>query len=149
MTQPANKNEYLELSRQHSISARCPILARCMRRAITLALADDSNIDDASERLDQSPIVHIIGEGPGKVGGNNNFYVSGACPEVCAFEATGIFTAFRGKPMLRGEFDAYFRDEKYHVLETGHYSACPEFCTLSSAPVSPLKKNSWLIQHYQ
>lgn len=150
MNAPEPKAEYFEISKSLSLPARCPVLGRCERRAHTIALANDWPLEEAAKRVDmQAPIVKSIGEGAYRIGGKNNFVFGGQCPEVNLFEGTVALIGFSGKPTSKGSYDVYFPDEKYRVLETGHYSQCAEFASQSSSPPATPARQSWLVQHYQ
>lgn len=149
MNSPLSKSDYLDKSAAMSLGARCPLLGRCERRAQTIALANDEDLGKSRRLLTQSPVIGIIGEGPSKVGGSNNFGVTNLCPEVSAFEPTGCLVGFRDVPITSGNFDAYFPNEKYRPLETAHYSQCAEYCAQPAATSGVEAKRSWLTSNYQ
>lgn len=43
----------------------------------------------------------------------------------------------------------YFPDEKYRVLDTGHYSQCAEYALQPPSHAVPPEKQLWFAQHYQ
>lgn len=150
MTAPNSKSEYFEISKSLSLPARCPLLGRCERRAHTIALANDWPIEEAAQRVGlQVPVIQSIGESAHRIGGNNNFVFGGQCPEVNQFESTVALIGFSGKPTTEGIYDVYFPDEKYQILETGHYSQCAEYASQSSPQPAAAPKRSWIVQHYQ
>ena len=145
-----SKTAYFELSKSLSLHARCPLLGRCERRAHTIALANEWPLEEAAQRVGlHKPIVKSIGECAHLIGGKNNFVFGGQCPEVNLFESTVALIGFSGQPTTTGNYDAYFPDEKYRVLETGHYSQCAEYASQSPSNAAPAEKRSWFAQHYQ
>ena len=146
---PSSKAEYYELSRSMGLPARCPMLARCERRAHTIALANDWPLEEAGTRIGLAvPVVKSIGAGAYRIGGSNNFVFGGQCPEVNLFEETVALIGFSGIPTTKGVYDRYFTGEKFRVSETGHFSQCAEYVTGSSNN-EPAPKQTWIKQHYQ
>jgi hypothetical protein len=119
------REDYFARSRDQSLPNRCPLLARCERRAQTIELVarqggDDRHIEDVEQ-----PSVPMVGEGPYFVGSPRAHVVGGLCPEVGLFEPSRSFPGFSG-PTIRGQFDHYM-DPRHEVLETGHFSECAEY----------------------
>lgn len=145
-----SKSAYFDISKSLSIPARCPLLGRCERRAHTIALANEWPLDDAVQRVGlHHPIVKSIGESAYLISGNNNFLFGGQCPEVNLFESTSALIGFSGEPTIKGDYDVYFPDEKYRVLDTGHYSQCAEYSSQPPSNAVPSEKQLWFAQHYQ
>ena len=150
MTAPQSSADYFEISKSLSLPARCSILNRCERRAQTIALANDWPLDSAADRVGlHNPVIKSIGEGVYLIGGNNNFVMGGLCPEVNQFEKTVAIIGFAGTPTTKGEYDANLLDEKFRVLETGHFSQCPEYVTHSAKATITAQPRSWLALNYQ
>jgi hypothetical protein len=131
------------------VAVRCPLLARCERRAETLAIANFESPKKALGRNKQSPVVGIVGEHPSLVGGSRSFGVSNLCPEVACFEQAGVLAGFQGAPITSGSYDVDFPDEKYLPSQTGHYTECVEFCTSHTKPSATASKRSWLKSNYK
>lgn len=140
---PETKEQYFALSRELSLPQRCPLLARCTRRAETLALANGWPLDEAAGRVAlKKPVVSVVGAGPSSVGGTTNFNMSGMCPEVNLFETGYAMIGFSGKPTTRGEFDKY-RDPQYTIEETGHYSQCAEYAASQAGEKADHRVFNW------
>lgn len=132
---------------------RCPILNQCERRAHTLAIANQMPIERSAKLADlREPIIQSVGEGAYQVGGTNNFCFGGQCPEVNLFDDLMAVGAFREKPTTKGDYDKY-RTPQFMILETGHYSCCAEFNTVSAEPKQTVKtpkvQTSWIQDNYQ
>ncbi|MEI6762046.1 MAG: hypothetical protein WCO22_16515 [Betaproteobacteria bacterium] len=150
MNAPQSSADYFEVSKSLSLPARCPILSRCERRAQTIALANDWSLEDCSKRIGLlKPIIKSVGEGAYRIGGKNNFVMGGQCPEVNQFEGTVALIGFSGRPTTKGDYDAYFPDNKFRVLDTGHYSQCAEYAAQSAQAAITAQPKSWMALHYQ
>lgn len=121
------KADYFALSRQQGLPSRCPLLGRCERRAHTIALANDWQLGDAAARLEmKEPLVLSVGEPAYLAGGENNFILSGQCPEVGLFDSSMAIIGLSGAPVTKGRYDKYM-DPQHKILETGHFSECAEY----------------------
>ncbi len=144
---PQTKSEYFELSLSLALPARCPLLDRCVRRAQTIALANHWPLEDAPSRVGlKKPLLPVLGEGPFWIGGENNFYAGGLCPEVNQFETTVADLYLSGKPTTSGQYDKY-RNPQFETIHTGHYSQCAEYVAFEHSlnKTSP----SWISTNYQ
>ncbi len=132
MKMPQTKMDYFAISTLLSLPARCPLLDRCERRAHTIASANNWPLEQAAQLIGlKEPIVESIGEGAGQIGGPNNFIASGLCPEVNLFETAFAHPGCANKPITKGEYDKYL-DPQFRILETGHYSHCAEYSSMST-----------------
>lgn len=150
MTAPQTKADYFDISKSLSLPARCPLLASCERRAHTIALANEWPLDIASKRLGMKvPLIKSIGESAYRIGGNNNFVMGGLCPEVSLFDGAAAFIGFSESPTTKVDYDAHFPDEKFRILETGHYSQCAEYSAQSATAQIGVNNKSWFALNYQ
>lgn len=125
------KSDYVAFSRAQGLPARCPILDRCERRSHTLAIANNWSFEDSIANANlRQPVVHVVGEGPYRIGGTNNFIAGGLCPEVQLFEVSAV-AGLKGSPTTKGEYDKYW-EEQYRILDTGHFSECSEYVMAES-----------------
>ncbi|WP_166141426.1 toll/interleukin-1 receptor domain-containing protein [Methylosinus sp. RM1] len=120
------KEDYFKRSRELCLPFRCPILDRCGRRKRTFEIV--SNCDGLGFPIqdDHGPMLPMQGEEAYLVGGANNFFVSGTCPEVALFDESRFFSGLSGYPTSRGSYDKYEKP-KYKVIQTSHFSECVEF----------------------
>jgi len=141
------KDKYFKISRDLSLPMRCPLLNRCGRRAETLCVIHHKSKDEVLVEFGfLPPLCNVIGEDVHQVGGVKNYYYSGFCPEVSLFEPEKTLNGFSGMPSIKGEYDYFFNDPKYHVLETGHFSQCAEF-VMNANKIEKIEKvtlTSWL-----
>jgi len=148
-----SKKEYIEQSRELGIDSRCPIIEHCQRRADTLALFNNVDLNKAKEFADlKEPIIDTVGQGASLIGGGSNFIVSNLCPEVSLFESE--LSYYSNEPVTKAQYDKYMNPQS-EVLETGHYYQCAEYCKYERSPSqrdeSTVRKIviSYLKTHYQ
>ncbi|KPZ66120.1 hypothetical protein AN392_00692 [Pseudoalteromonas sp. P1-16-1b] len=148
-----NKKEYFEQSRELGIDSRCPIIEHCQRRADTLALFNNVDLNKAKEFADlKEPIIDTVGQGASLIGGGSNFIVSNLCPEVSLFESE--LSYYSNEPVTKAQYDKYMNPQS-EILETGHYYQCAEYCKYERSPSqcdeSTVRKTvfSYLKTHHQ
>ncbi|MDO5858595.1 hypothetical protein Q2490_15020 [Myroides odoratimimus] len=133
-----NEKEYFEVGERKNIPLRCPILNYCSRRAITIYFnseyekydyglsIEDALLKDGTLPKDfTSKRVDIQGEPPIWIRGNSHYYFEGMCPEVNLFDQMN--SLIKEKACVSAEYDKEYREPKYRILKTQHYSECSEF----------------------
>lgn len=133
-----DSKEYYEISNKKNLPLRCPILNYCSRRVETIYMFSDyyknfpnQNGIDLLIREGVIPNdfrkkqIHIQGESPHMIKGNNNFYFADMCPEVNLFD--GMNALHPKKACVSGDYDNYRTKEKSKIIKCQHYSECPEF----------------------
>ncbi len=138
-----SKKDYFELSRENSLPCRCPILEQCERRAdtIALALAYANKWDFSKARKMVSvkePLISSVGENAYLAGGENNFIMSGLCPEVSLFESSSMIGP-NNVPKTKWTYDKFMNPQD-RIIETGHFSECVEYSQWNSK--FPLRENN-------
>jgi hypothetical protein len=122
-----NKTDYLALSREYNLPCRCPLLLKCQRRLQTLELINRCFEDEVSFDIKmEDPFVPIIGEYPYLIGGGTSFMIDKLCPEVSLFDAPITIMKVLKAPLINAEYDKYI-EQKYKIIETGHFSECAEY----------------------
>lgn len=148
---PADRTDYFEISARLQLPMRCPILDRCVRRAETIALANNWPLEDAGRRVQlKEPYVDSIGESAYQIGGSTSFGSGGQCPEVNLFEPTVALPGFSGHPTTKGYYDKYMNPQ-FGITETGHFSRCAEYAKYVTASRSDPEETheAWWRKHFK
>lgn len=147
-----DKSDYFKVAEDEGIPKRCLILDRCARRSQTIAIFSDWGFEETRKKIGlRDPVIESIGDGAQKVAGNNNYYFSGLCPEVCLFELSYVYPEFSNVPATAGSYDKFMKPS-FELLETGHYSECAEYVNFlhaQSRDKQISKKESFIAREYK
>lgn len=132
------ETEYYKISKENDLPLRCPILNYCSRRAWTIYLFSEYskyepslNMVQALQKAGEIPKdfeknqIVVQGESPSIIRGTEHYYFSDVCPEVNLFDGSNAMIS--GKACTKGDYDKYYKGEKYRVLKSQHFSECAEF----------------------
>jgi HNH endonuclease len=152
VTKKMNEKEYFKISERKKISARCPILDYCVRRAYTLYFLGgykNGNNKSIVKILQENNILRenfndfeipLSGEIPEFMNGNDYVVYENFCPEVNLFDNIG-FKHSRETASTSGEWDKFrkvqFKNKKYR-----HYSECSEYCSYKESTKNSIKKTT-------
>ena len=135
---PKTKADYLVISRQRGLPPRCPLLKRCERRKRSLELFSEMEGSRVPGPELEEPVISAL-TSPSAVGTarSSSFSIKDLCPEVPLYDTDHVFGGLGGHPIISVSYDKYFEgDEKCIVTETGHYSDCGEYGTVSASPMN-------------
>ncbi len=131
-----NKEEYFAKSHSQKLPLRCPILNYCMRRAYTIYFSSYRDLKgnivtilkSHGELPDDFDVkkIDVQGESPEWIGGSNNYFFSGFCPEVNLFEGGHALLKTRVSA-TSASYDKDWRHNQFRTNECGHFSECPEY----------------------
>lgn len=137
-----DKAEYIKISTEKRLPARCPILNICQRRAMAIfyfSYKPEGNFNgDWEEVLKRHHAmsteyvkgkVPYQGESPIITGGGDDFFAfSNCCPEISLFESEHRPMGLPESAAINAEWDNFrVAGSKWQVRQEGHYSECAEF----------------------
>lgn len=134
------EEQYYQISKREELPEKCPLIGKCERYALTILYLTEFNIYGKGKTVEDILInegllpeeykekkVNQIGEPFSFRKSENTCDIQNACPEVSLFFNGLIYGFIPQKGIVSGFWDNFWKDKKFRVEKTGHFSKCREF----------------------